>query len=375
VTGEQYQQLFGDDDRERARLAEERSPKRRGRFTERLGRLGQALENFIPEVRPGNQTALNTRAAPFAVFIARMHRSIHELWGFGFLEDLNSKPTSNPFNDPKLWTKVEIVLNGDGSIDKVGVIKSSGYTPFDAAAVDVVWSAGPYPDPPAAIRSGNGKIYVHWSFHRDDRQCATSGADYFILDNGGSTADANGSSRGLPMPGNPNAARSGKRVARSVPDSAAHRAKRRELDQAAGGPEEPDAEANKRVQSQMARSDDPEAKAVAQRWFDGFSRGDIKRMLGEVRLPFRSSGGVAAQSSTQLKNLFLSLIDETASRQLASVEMHSPAGARAALGGVPSGFETPEPLLFAVGNVGGEAFVLVLGRREGHWKAVGLVRR
>ena len=44
-------------------------------------------------------------------------------------------------------------------------------------------SAGPYPDPPREIRSANGKIYVHWRFYRDERQCATSGVDYFILDN------------------------------------------------------------------------------------------------------------------------------------------------------------------------------------------------
>ena len=25
---------------------------------------------------------------------------------------------------------------------------------------------------PREIRSGNGKIYIHWSFHRDERQCA-----------------------------------------------------------------------------------------------------------------------------------------------------------------------------------------------------------
>ena len=75
------------------------------------------------------------------------------------------------------------MLNGDGTVDKVTVIRPSGYLPFDVAAIDVVYSAGPYADPPRAIRSRNGKIYVHWTFHRDERQCATSGVDYFILDN------------------------------------------------------------------------------------------------------------------------------------------------------------------------------------------------
>ena len=49
-----------------------------------------------PDVRPGNQTALKTRAHPFALYIARMHRRIHELWGFGFLEDLDDKGADHP---------------------------------------------------------------------------------------------------------------------------------------------------------------------------------------------------------------------------------------------------------------------------------------
>jgi hypothetical protein len=68
-------------------------------------------------------------------------------------------------------------------------VRASGYLPFDAAAIDVAFNAGPYPDPPRAIRSANGKIYVHWQFHRDERQCATSGVDYFILDNPPAGAD------------------------------------------------------------------------------------------------------------------------------------------------------------------------------------------
>ena len=60
-----------------------------------------ALENFIPEVKPGNQTALNTRAAPFAAYIARMHRSIHKLWGFGELEDVGRAVGVEPTQQPE----------------------------------------------------------------------------------------------------------------------------------------------------------------------------------------------------------------------------------------------------------------------------------
>jgi TonB family protein len=183
ITGDDYEYMFGADAEAERRLAQKQRSMKVGKHLQKLAHMGSALENFIPEVKPGNQTALNTRAAPFAAYIARMHRSIHKLWGFGALEDWDELGSGSPLNNPALMTALEIVMNGDGTVDKVSIVKSSGYLPYDAAAMDVAYSAGPYPDPPRAIRSKNGKIYVHWRFFRDERQCATSNVDYFILDN------------------------------------------------------------------------------------------------------------------------------------------------------------------------------------------------
>ncbi|WP_181233110.1 TonB family protein, partial [Enhygromyxa salina] len=143
------------------------------------------LENMVPEVQVGNQTALNSRKHPFARFIATMHRGIHEAWAFGYLEALDGRPASHPLNNLELWTKVEIVLNGDGTIDKVRTVHHSGNSSFDAAAREVVFATGPYPNPPKEIRSGNGKVYMHWAFHRNERACGTFGAQPYILDNAG----------------------------------------------------------------------------------------------------------------------------------------------------------------------------------------------
>ena len=158
LTAKDYEYLFGADAAAERRLAQTERSKKVGRFQQRIGRVQSSLENFIPEVKPGNQTALNTRAAPFAAYIARMHRSIHNLWGFGMLEEWEEKSGSNPFNNRNLLTTLEIRLNPDGTVDKVTVVKTSGYMPYDAAAIDVAFSAGPYPDPPREIRSKNGNL-------------------------------------------------------------------------------------------------------------------------------------------------------------------------------------------------------------------------
>ena len=376
LTGKQYQYLFGDDAEAAKELASKVRSKRQGRFSERMGKIQSALENFIPEVRPGNQTALNTRAAPFAAFIARMHRNIHELWGFGFLEDLDRKGMTDPLNNLTLMTKLEIVLNGDGTIDKITVVKASGLVQFDVAAIDAVYSAGPFADPPREIRSGNGKIYVHWSFHRDERQCATSGVDYYILDNapaGGDKGEPDSSQRGLALPAPKPGLKKLQREAAA--DTPAHRAKRAELDRAAGESRtETDQDATKRAQQQVVRADDPGATEAAAIWFDGYVRGDLKAMVGQSLLPFRSTAGVAAKTPGDLKNLLASLLDESPTpRKVRGLQLYSPAGARGALGSLPEGFDEVGSL-FAVAQVNGDTFVLVLAKAKSVWKAVGLVR-
>ena len=147
----------------------------------KLDAIKSSLENFVPDVRPGNQTALKTRAHPYALYIARMHRRIHELWGFGFLESLDSKGADYPLNNPDLWVNLELSVNPDGTVHKVTIAKTSGKTEFDVAAVDTVISAGPYEATPEAIRSVDGRIYLRWGFYRNWRQCGTFNVEPYIL--------------------------------------------------------------------------------------------------------------------------------------------------------------------------------------------------
>ena len=393
LSGKQYHYLFGEDAEAAERFAQTQKSKKVGRFAARLGRVQSALENFIPEVKPGNQTALNTRAAPFAAYIARMHRNIHELWGFGFLSDLESKPESYPLNNRDLMAKLEIVLKGDGTVDKVTVVRSSGMVMFDAQAIDVVYSAGPYADPPRAIRSANGKIYIHWTFHRDDRQCATSGVDYFILDNAPAGGDKGESTvaeapepAGKPALPAPASGDGGgpRRLERGFPGpgrTAAHRG--REL---AHGREpveervpertpEPSPGASRQAIEQVAHPDDPGAHAAAEQWFDAYARGDVATMIQHASFPFRSREDVAARTRDELKVLLRDLLGESAAeRRPRSLELFTAARIRTVLGSIPPGFREGTGLLFAVAKTTEATFILVLAKEAGAWRAVGLVR-
>ncbi|MDD9935555.1 MAG: hypothetical protein OXT09_18235 [Myxococcales bacterium] len=189
----QFESTFGAEELKAQRQAylEQRRSRARGSNRSRQWRkFRAAIENFVPNVRPGNQTALNAAHSPFARYLNIVHRRIHRQFAHGFLRSLPIG--GGPFADRTLMTKLEIVINGDGTLHKIGVAKTSGYLPFDYGAFNAVTKAAPFEPPPRKILSGDGRVYVHWGFYRNERQCGTFNARPFILPN----------PPGTPKPGN-----------------------------------------------------------------------------------------------------------------------------------------------------------------------------
>ncbi|HSS38121.1 MAG TPA: TonB C-terminal domain-containing protein [Polyangia bacterium] len=386
LSAKDYEYMFGAAADAERRLAQQTRSTRQGKFQQKLARVRAAVENFIPEVRPGNQTALNTRAAPFAAYIARMHRSIHELWGFGQLEEWDDKPGSSPFNNRNLVTELEIVLNGDGTVDRIGVARSSGLMEYDVAAVDVAYTAGPYPDPPRGIRSSNGKIYVHWRFYRDERQCATSGAEPYILAN----ASAAGDRPTLLDPPRPPAAPAapaaptsgGERRLQHLDGDEAHRGKRAALErevaaaESAGSPEPPASPHPTAPAENATRpsAGDAGANDAAARWFVALAGGDVGRLLGPAALPFKTNGRTVT-ARADLQQMLVDLMSEGV-RRPSSVRLVTAAALRAAIGKLPPDLEDTGGQLYAAVAIGKtDMLILVLGQRAGGWRPVGMVRR
>ncbi|MFT3922747.1 MAG: TonB family protein [Myxococcales bacterium] len=166
------------------RLAQDRLPKeakRRGAGREkRWEEFRAAIENYIVGAKPGNTTALNAAADPFAAYLAAFHRNLHAEFAHEFLASL---PAMGELADTSLVTKVEIVLNSDGSLDRVGVVKSSGNMMYDFGAFNAVQRGAPYPVPPEKIRSPDGRVYIVWALRRDESQCGTWNAEPYILKN------------------------------------------------------------------------------------------------------------------------------------------------------------------------------------------------
>jgi len=290
-----YERIMGKErvDEERQVAARKMSSKK-GRWERKLDAVKSSLENFVPDVRPGNQTALKTRAHPYALYIARMHRRIHELWGFGFLEQLDDKGADYPLNDPNLWVNLEVSVNPDGTLHKVTIAKTSGKTEFDVAAVDTVITAGPYEATPEAIRSVDGRIYLRWGFYRNWRQCGTFNVEPYILtdvpDDGGVGALDDSA------------------MVKNVPKLPGRRKDKPPLGTRTVTPD--DGLAQQKVSPDSSVTD-KQALFAASLWVSAFATAQVDKLVGYSTVPFYAGGKVAAQNVAELKDMYSGLVVES----------------------------------------------------------------
>jgi len=137
----------------------------------------------VSSVRPGNQTALNTAQAPFSSYLNQIHNRLHPVFADAFLSSLDALPATHPMNASDVMTRLEIVVDPEsGRVVKMGVIKTSGITAFDVAALDSVQRSSPFGKAPAVIVSTDGQVYLHWEFHRHPfYACSTMNAHPYML--------------------------------------------------------------------------------------------------------------------------------------------------------------------------------------------------
>jgi hypothetical protein len=244
--------------------------------------------------------------------------------------------------------------------------------------------------------SANGKIYLHWRFHRDNRQCATFGVDPYILttppkgpsDRPNLPVDTReiksaGPERGLPSPAaGPRAPRALQRQV--VLTDHTYRGPAPEHTHAEGEEheghepaehDEPDRATAKTAAKLLVKADDPKARRVALAWLEAYGRGDFAALVAASRAPFQS-GETTITKLGDLDRLYRGLLDEAPrKRGDRKVEVFSAAGLRSRLGALPRGAGAGEGTLFGVARAGSELFILILKPdNAGEWRVVGLAR-
>lgn len=125
-------------------------------------------DDALPEnIRRGDFTALNTDAHIFYTFFARIKDQIRYRWinrvEF-IIDNTNANEVKN--KNQQVWqTQIEVVLDPQGRFISASVMKSSGLSGLDKAAVLAFKDGAPFPNPPQELIKSDGKIYLDYAFH------------------------------------------------------------------------------------------------------------------------------------------------------------------------------------------------------------------
>jgi TonB family protein len=210
---------------------EQRRADARGDYGSNWRGTRAVIETPVAGVRETDRTALRTRASPFAAYMVQMHTRIHERFANGYIaglpmlgpprmsnaaenaladmmasQDTRVAPSATSaseqreraasrsrggnhddpriqhamgLNDPTLHTVLELSINAEGAVHTLRIASSSGFLPFDVAAINALRGSAPFPPTPAILRSYDGMVYVRWHFRRWDNFC--NGAEPIIL--------------------------------------------------------------------------------------------------------------------------------------------------------------------------------------------------
>jgi len=166
--------------------------KRRGtvRMGSLTGKVREALRNNRSWVSAGEQVPLGKKATLFHNYLAVAHERIHTLFADSFLASINVFDPSDPLNNMELMTKMEFEILSSGVVNEIRVLKSSGNTVFDAAAVDSIYRSSPFNPPPTTLLSYNDRVYFRWGFYRNHRKCGVFNAEPYLLKAPGAAPEA-----------------------------------------------------------------------------------------------------------------------------------------------------------------------------------------
>ena len=97
-------------------------------------------------------------------------------------------------------------------------------------------------------------------------------------------------------------------------------------------------------------------------------------MLARSSYPFSYSGRAVASNKEQLQPIFEAMVDELEGTRQGAVKVYTAAALRKEFGSVPAGVSAGEGQAYAVAKIGSDRLVLVLKKKFGAWRVIGMTR-
>jgi len=124
-----------------------------------------ASDDHLDDIRSGDRTVLSTREFKYFSYYQRIKELLRQYWKPNVERQL-ARIWSKGKNvgEDEMVTQVQVLLDPNGSIQKIARLASSGFPEIDDAAVEAFLKAGPFPNPPKGMLDPDGLVRIRWDF-------------------------------------------------------------------------------------------------------------------------------------------------------------------------------------------------------------------
>lgn len=119
--------------------------------------------DFLEDVRKGNETYLNTRKFAYAAYFNKMKQAISRNWSPGTAIIVND-PTGKMYGRKDRFTKLKVFISDKGKLVKAKVITSCGVDFLDREAINAFKMAAPFAPPPEVLLNEDKQLEIQFGF-------------------------------------------------------------------------------------------------------------------------------------------------------------------------------------------------------------------
>ena len=125
-----------------------------------------SISEYIPGVKNGHFTSLNTDQITYYTFFARINEQLRNRWTTNIRQasSLKSKSQLQQWGVQDRITELEIVLDKKGRFLKSRLFKASGVQDLDWAAIEAFRQSAPFTNPPQELIGDDGLVRLQYSF-------------------------------------------------------------------------------------------------------------------------------------------------------------------------------------------------------------------
>lgn len=124
-----------------------------------------ASDDNLKNVDTGDRTILSTREFRFFSYYHRIKELLRQYWKPNVERKLYKLyEKGKNVGEEEMVTRLLVLLDGSGKIEKISRVLSSGISELDEAAIEAFNRAGPFPNPPKGMVDSDGFVRINWEF-------------------------------------------------------------------------------------------------------------------------------------------------------------------------------------------------------------------